>query len=314
MISFSTLTDALAAVEATTNFVPGSVELSSQNVQDDGTYQKICTIYRYKQEVSDGAGVFNNYKEREAIVVQIYPTGGGDTPNSVGLTYKATSETVEGYTRVVNIPAGQQAIEYQLSSAAFETPTDADIASSTKPRGCVAMVGSGAASDSNPITSYHHWQIPGNLTLGDLAAEWENLPRFTTFSTNTGFYLDPTDQSTWYRMGGFTLNGGVGVTLCGSNTNPAKMPPGGVFATVDLVPQVPILMSSGTPVLDTNGIPTVDTATGGTLYSHIVAGTTVVFNLYIRVSVIRTRPCDLDASSVEIRPYVDLDFDLTRKK
>lgn len=314
MISVGTLADAIAAIEALPNFVTGSVEPVSQNVKDDGTYQKICNVYKYKQEVSDGAGGFNTYKEREATVVEIYPTGGGDTSSSVGLTYKTLSETIEGYTRVVNIPAGQQEIEYQLSSAAFELPSDADITNSTKPRGCVAMAGTGAASDSNPITSYHHWQIPANLTLGDLAAEWESLPRFTTFSTNTGFYLDPTDQSTWYRMGGFTLNGGVGVTLCGTNTNPAKMPPGGVFATVDLVPQVPIIMASGTPVLDTNGIPTIDKSTGSTLYSHIMGGTTVVFDLYIRVTVIRTRPCDLDANNAEIRPYVDLDFDLTRKK
>jgi hypothetical protein len=128
------------------------------------------------------------------------------------------------------------------------------------------------------------------------------------------------------------------------------MPPGGVFATVDLVPVAPIQMASGVVVLDGDGIPAIDYTVAEGNYAHLYNGTAAIFPLFIRIKITRTRSCDFEHpwttmwtagmsawdtegnstwtslraafgafvaawnERSEIRPYVDIDFDMTRKK
>jgi hypothetical protein len=324
MIQFASLQLALDSIRALPNYVPGSLASTYESTHDTtATDQVTCTKWTYRQELAATDQAFRAYKDRYAVISETLRLS-DEVVTSVGLSYQVVSETFEGFNRVTNVPAGQQPVEYQLASFAFEMPTDADMAAyhaalsanpptvPVLPRGCVGVSGTGAASDSNPIYSYHDYQIPGALTLGDIAAEWESLPRFTALETDTGFYLTVGDQSTFKRMGGFTLDG-QGITLCGTNTMPAKMPPGGIYATVDLVPQVPIKMASGQPVVGTDGIPEVDYAVASGDYTNLFNGTAAIFPLFLRVKATRTRPCETDATG-EIRPYVDIDWDLTRKK
>jgi hypothetical protein len=232
--------------------------------------------------------------------------------------------TAEGWLKTANPPAGPQSIEYAQGSVAMELPTDADVTAflaagdraaklATLPRGCAWLEATGAAGDDSPVVSYHVYPIVADLSLNAVAAEWQNVPRFTQIEVDTGFYLDAADESTFCRMGGFTL-ANQGITLAGTNHQPIKMPPGGTWASANLYPQLPILMDGATPQMDGEGIPLVDHALGADLLAHLGAGTTIIANLIVRLKIKRTRPCELDANSAEIRPYIDVDWDMTRKK
>lgn len=314
--NFTSYEDLLAAVQALPGYVPSFAPSGAYTEEVFNSVLTRTAPYAYYQAVGTDGGI----SPRTCRVV----TSPALEPTDWWLHLPVISETVEGFSRVTNMPAGQQPVEYQLASCAFELPSDADMTAyhaalsadpptiPVLPRGCLFAEGTGAATDTNPIVSYHTYQIPAALTLGDVAAEWMNLPRFTAIETDTGFFATDGDNSSWNRMGGFTYDG-QGITLAGSNTNPAKMPPGGIFATVDLVPQVPIEMSSGSPVIGGDGVPVVDMTVVEGNPANLMSGASKLFNLFIRVKITRTRPCDLDASNNEIRPYIDIDWDLTKK-
>jgi hypothetical protein len=135
-----------------------------------------------------------------------------------------------------------------------------------------------ATSKDNPLLAYVRWDIPEILRMGGIAASWQNVPRFTRVQCDTGFYFNQADETTFYRLGGFTMNDGI--SLAGTFDGTAAYPPGGGWTAADIFPTATV-----------PGIGEVE--------------------LFIRLAITRNRACETSGGN-EIRPYVDLDFDLTR--
>lgn len=178
-----------------------------------------------------------------------------------------TGLTAEGWIKAPNAVAGQQPIEYAMGHCAFEIQTDSEIGYTP--------------SESSGHVHYERYQIKETLNLSSVNAAWLSVPRFTTINMDTGFYIDESQESTFQRLGGFTLN--EGITLAGDNPVGISYPPESTWASAEIYPFVNI------PGLGEK-------------------------QLYIRIRVERKRTCFLDSSSNQIKPYIDIDFNFTRKK
>lgn len=212
---------------------------------------------------------------------------------SAGTTIGTLKITYNGGTPVDNVAANTAGVVVHGGAAGVLTLTTGVIPA-VLPLTDTVKTGA-VTSTSNPAIAYARWAIPEELSLNGIAAEWQAMPRFSMFEIDTGFYTNVNDETTWHRMGGFTL-ADQGITIAGDNNTPIPMPPGGTWASATIYPMLPISF-------DASGAPFVDMTGAGTYYQQ-----------YIRIKAQRFFALPKDTAGNEIRPYMDMDFDLTRKK